>query len=87
MAKKLIRKFPLVLMGGRADGLAYADTGARTPSAPTEILSIISILKSDTLMYSFLDKFTFSVKLFISAHAICLTYTQESSIIKRYRQK
>ena len=25
------RKFPLVLMGGRAEGLACADTGARTP--------------------------------------------------------
>ena len=24
-------KFPLVLMGGRADGLACADPGARTP--------------------------------------------------------
>ena len=26
------RKFPLVLMGGRAEGLACADPGARTPS-------------------------------------------------------
>ena len=24
-------KFPLVSMGGRAEGLAYADPGARTP--------------------------------------------------------
>ena len=26
-------KYPLMLMGGRAEGLAYADPGARTPIA------------------------------------------------------
>ena len=31
------RKFPLVSMGGRAEGLACADPGARTPSALAEI--------------------------------------------------
>ena len=28
-----VGKFPLMSMGGRAEGLAYADPGARTPSA------------------------------------------------------
>ena len=32
-ADALDGKFPLVLMGGRAEGLACADPGARTPSA------------------------------------------------------
>ena len=31
-------KFPVVSMGGRAEGLACADPGARTPSAIAEIL-------------------------------------------------
>ena len=30
-------KFPLVSMGGRAEGLACADPGARTPTALAEI--------------------------------------------------
>jgi hypothetical protein len=30
-------KFPLMSIGGRADGLACADPGARTPSAWAEI--------------------------------------------------
>ena len=29
------RKFPLVSMGGRAEGLACADPGARTPIGPS----------------------------------------------------
>ena len=35
------RKFPLVSMGWRAEGLACADPGARTPSALAEILTMI----------------------------------------------
>ena len=31
-------KFPLVSMGGRAEGLMCADPKARTPSAPAEII-------------------------------------------------
>ena len=34
-------KFPLVSMGGRAEGLACADPGARTPSALAEILQYV----------------------------------------------
>ena len=34
-------KVPLVLMGGRAEGLACADPGARTPSALAEISIIL----------------------------------------------
>ena len=37
-------KFPLVLMGGRAEGLACADPGARTPSALAKILLLFSSL-------------------------------------------
>ena len=33
-------KFPLVLMGGRAEGLAYADPGARTPLVAIRIAFI-----------------------------------------------
>ena len=35
-------KFPLVSMGGRAEGLACADLGARTPSALAEIFSFFT---------------------------------------------
>ena len=37
-------KFPLVSMGGRAEGLACADPGARTPSALAEILAAFQLL-------------------------------------------
>ena len=32
-------KFPLILMGGRAEGLACADQGARTPISVSEFFS------------------------------------------------
>ena len=32
------KKFPLVLMGGRAEGLACADPGARTPIGASRII-------------------------------------------------
>jgi hypothetical protein len=37
-------KFPLVLMGGRAEGLACADPGARTPISASGILGIFPFL-------------------------------------------
>jgi hypothetical protein len=36
-------KFPLLSMGGRAEGLACADPGARTPSVLAEIASFIGL--------------------------------------------
>jgi hypothetical protein len=36
--KNILRKFPLVLMGGRAEGLACADPGARTPIGASGII-------------------------------------------------
>ena len=39
-------KFPLVLMGGREEGLACADPGARTPIGASGILVILNILKN-----------------------------------------
>ena len=35
-------KFPLVSMGGRAEGLACADLGARTPIGASGILKVLS---------------------------------------------
>ena len=35
------RKFPLTLMGGRAEGLACADPGARTPISASGMFTII----------------------------------------------
>ena len=46
-------KFPLVLMGGRAEGLVCADPGASTPSALAEIS--LSFFLSASL--TFLPKF------------------------------
>ena len=43
-------KFPLVSMGGRAEGLACADPGARTPSAQAEIL-LLFLYESDLRVY------------------------------------
>ena len=37
-------KFPLVSMGGRAEGLACADPGARTPIGASGNFSIINLL-------------------------------------------
>ena len=37
-ADMCVEKFPLVSMGGRAEGLPCADPGARTPSALAEII-------------------------------------------------
>ena len=34
-------KFPLVSMGGRAEGLAYADPEARTPIGASGIISLL----------------------------------------------
>ena len=36
-------KFPLVSMGGRAEGLACADPGARTPIGASGIMNILSL--------------------------------------------
>ena len=41
-------KFPLVPMGGRAEGLACADPGARTPIGASGIIIIIEALQSLT---------------------------------------
>ena len=49
------RKFPLVLMGGRAKGLACADPGARTPISATgncssmmsDVMSLPGVLITD----------------------------------------
>ena len=38
-------KFPLVLMGGRAEGLACAELGARTPIGASGNLINVNILK------------------------------------------
>ena len=42
-------KFPLVLMGGRAEGLACADLGARTPigASGNFIFPLLSVEKED----------------------------------------
>ena len=49
-------KFPLVSMGGRAEGLACADPGARTPIGASEIIlrddSRIMSCKRDKKHYS-----------------------------------
>ena len=37
-------KFPLVLMGGRAEGLVCADPGARTPIGTSGIFFLSSII-------------------------------------------
>ena len=42
-------KFPLVLMGGRAEGLAYADPEARTPIGDSEFFCIIVCTSTSTL--------------------------------------
>ena len=54
-------KFPLMSMGGRAEGLACADPGARTrergpPSAPAEIL-LVNILKVRQKSFPEVDNF------------------------------
>jgi hypothetical protein len=41
-------KFPLVPMGGRAEGLACADPGVRTPIGASENLLIFSLLTTVT---------------------------------------
>ena len=43
-------KFPLVLMGSRADGLACADPGARTPSALAEIVLVLRVVAVVSLL-------------------------------------
>jgi hypothetical protein len=48
-------KYPLVLMGGRANGQAYADGERGRPSAQAEIYTMIietySIVKNCTLLF------------------------------------
>ena len=44
-------KFPLVSMGGRAEGLACSDPGARTPIGATgNLLSLSYVVKCQDLM-------------------------------------
>ena len=50
-ADKCAGKFPLVSMGGRAEGLACADPGARTPIGTSE--NFVYLLTTNTLkMYN-----------------------------------
>jgi hypothetical protein len=43
-ADRCAGQFPLVLMGGRAEGLACADPGARTPIGASGIIPLFSSL-------------------------------------------
>ena len=54
-------KFPLVLMGGRAEGLACADPGVRTPISASGILTSFFIqklrVKSKSVSQGYLTNF------------------------------
>ena len=43
-------KFPLVSMGGRAEGFACADPGARTPIGPSGNFYFIVVVLLDTVV-------------------------------------
>ena len=48
-------KFPLVLMGGPAEGLACADPGARTPIGASGIFYTFHVAKNAVIKFSLLE--------------------------------
>ena len=58
LCRHMRRKFPLVSMGGRAEGLASADPGARTPIGANGIIFRFQFSIGDFQIRGLLMKFT-----------------------------